>query len=65
MARGGLLRVLGRVLPMRRALLAAAAAVALAACSAGTSPIEKCVEHSVEEGVDAETARAACEDALN
>ena len=36
-------------------------AVLLTGCSAGASPLETCVEHSVEEGVDRAAARDACE----
>jgi hypothetical protein len=38
------------------------AGLVLSACSAGTSPFESCVEHSVEEGVDRTAAEAACQD---
>lgn len=33
-------------------------------CSTGRSPVEACVEHSVEEGVGRAEARAACEEAV-
>ena len=36
-------------------------AVLLTGCSAGASPLQTCVEHSVEEGVDRAAAREACE----
>ena len=42
----------------------ALAGLLLTACSAGTSPVEACVEHSIEEGVDRAAAEAACEDAV-
>jgi hypothetical protein len=40
----------------------ALAALLLTACSAGTSAVEACVSHSVEEGVDRAAAQVACED---
>jgi hypothetical protein len=39
-------------------------ALLLTECSAGTWPVEACVEHSVEEGVDRAAAEAACETAV-
>ena len=45
-------------------VLAAIAVLALAGCSAGTSSVERCVDHAVEEGVDRGDALTACEDAL-
>ena len=47
-----------------RAVAAALTVGALAACAAGTSPVEACVEHSLEEGVDRADAEAACEQAV-
>lgn len=47
-----------------RAAAAAWAVVALTACAAGTSAVEACIEHSVEEGVDRAAAEAACQDAV-
>ncbi len=40
------------------------AALLLSACSTGTSPVQACVEHAVEEGVDRAAAQAACQDAV-
>ncbi len=42
----------------------ALAALLLTGCSAGASPLERCVEHSVEEGVDRAAAQSACEDVV-
>lgn len=42
----------------------ALAAVLLTGCSAGTSPVDACVEHSVEEGVERAAAQEACEAAV-
>jgi hypothetical protein len=36
----------------------------IAGCSAGTSPVESCVAHALEEGVERGAAQAACEDAV-
>ena len=36
------------------------AALLLTGCSAGTSAVDACVEHSVEEGVDRAAAQEAC-----
>ena len=46
------------------AVVAVVAVLALAGCSAGTSRVEACVEHAVEEGVDRGDALPACEDAV-
>jgi hypothetical protein len=40
------------------------ATVLLVGCSAGTSPVEACVEHSVEEGIDRAAAQDACEESV-
>jgi hypothetical protein len=48
----------------RRLAAAAVAAVVLTGCAAGTSSLEACVAHSVEEGVDEAKARVACQDAV-
>lgn len=56
MARAGVLRSGG--LRMRLRLLVVA--LLLSGCSAGTSAVEACVAHSVEEGVDRATAQEAC-----
>ena len=70
MARAGLLRPeRGRLRvtaagPMRRLLVLLVGLAGLTACSVGASPVDTCVEHSVEEGVDRTAARAACEDAV-
>jgi hypothetical protein len=48
--------------PLRVLLLAVLAAPALSAC-AGGSPLEACVQHSVDEGVDRARAEQACRDA--
>jgi hypothetical protein len=45
------------------AVLVVAAGALLAGC-AGSSELEQCVEHSVEEGIAADRAEQACEDAL-
>ncbi len=39
--------------------------LALTGCSAGQSPVEACVEHSLEEGIDRAAAEAACEDVVD
>ena len=44
-----------------RVALAAVALALTAAC--GTSPLEACVQHSVEEGVARDVAEQACRDA--
>jgi hypothetical protein len=47
-------------LRVRLLLLAPVLALLVTGCSAGTSAVEGCVEHSVEEGVDRTTAQEAC-----
>jgi hypothetical protein len=65
-ARRGVLRA-GSGLRVRRPVVLGGVAglvVLLGGCSAGTSRVEACVEHSVEEGIDAAAAQVACEGAV-
>lgn len=50
------------VSPARRCLVVALLAGGLAGC-AGESPLERCVGHSVEEGVERGVAERACREA--
>lgn len=52
-------------MPSRAAALAALAVVVIVTGCAGSSELERCVDHSVEEGVDRVVAQQACERALD